>query len=252
MRVFILGAADPEMREIANVLKAAGERFAFAYKDGKRVHSGNAYDANELSWRVSPRAQVIYVECRVHGLNLRQRGIVDHHNPGDPGYDCGPEDYLRGSSLGQVLAMLGKSPTELQRIICAADHCPASAYQGKCHGVSVDAFSAWRIASKAEAKKISVEEMTARLNAQCEVLKTAECINFAGIEVRWVGSCTDEMPDASARCGVAVMYQMVDRDGRNKAGILNAPSHVIETWMQECNLKDVYGNPSRGYAGGYF
>lgn len=250
MRVFVLGAADPEMREIASVLKAAKERYVYACKGEDRIHPGTAYQAENLSHRVSRRARLIFVECAVKGYP--RIDVVDHHNIGDPGYACGPSDYLLGSSLGQVLAILGQTPTELQRIICAADHCPTAAYQGLCPGVPVEAFANWRCASKAEFKGVSFEEIKSRLDAQYELLKVADRINIAGTDVLWMPVSSDELPDASARYGMPVMYRMVDRDGRNKAGILNAPAHVIEAWMKDCDLTDVYGNPNRGYAGGYF
>jgi len=249
MKLFILGAPDPEMREIARVLKEAGQRFVYAQYRRDRVMASNAYKATGVSGPIPKGAKLVFVECAVVGLTPSV--IVDHHNEGDPGYACAPADYMKGSSLGQVLSLLGKEPTAEQRIICAADHCPHAAYQGNCPGVDVEAFSSWRIASKAQAKGVSVAEMQARLDRQVEALKTAERLSIAGTEVLWVPTSADELPDASARLGIPVMYCIVERDGRNKAGILNAPAHVIEAWMAQCGLANVYGNPHRGYAGGY-
>jgi len=249
MRIFVLGAPDPEMREIANVLRTAGERYVYAGVGEDRVHTGNAYDAVGVTRRIPLNAEVIFVECRVKGL--RPSRVIDHHNPGDPGFDCGPEDYLKGSSLGQVLTLLNIRPTEEQRIICAADHCPQWAYQGMCPGVSPEALSNWRLASKAAAKGITLDEMLALVNEQHEKLKSAERVTVAGVEVAWLPESNDATPEASARYGIPFMYRTVERDGRTKAGILGAPAPVIEEWMRECGLYDVYGSPSRGYAGGY-
>jgi hypothetical protein len=250
MRIFVLGASDPEMREIANVLRAAGERYVYACIGDVRVHAANAYTADCVSSRLPKRVDLVFVECAVRGL--RPSHIVDHHNPGDPGFECGPADYLKGSSLGQVLALLRREPTEEQRIICAADHCPQQAYQGLCPGVTPVALSDWRLASKAAFKGISVDELRALVEVQHERLKAADRVTIAGVEVAWLPESADETPEASARYGIPFMYRTVERDGRNKAGILSAPAHVVEAWMRDCGLSDVYGSPSRGYAGGYF
>jgi hypothetical protein len=249
MRIFVLGAPDPEMREIANVLRIAGERYVYAGNGDERVHAANAYEALGVTRRIPFKAEIVFVECRVKGL--RPTHVIDHHNPGDPGFDCGPQDYLKGSSLGQVLALLGLEPTPEQRIVCAADHCPQWAYQGMCPGVSPEALSNWRLTSKATAKGISLDEMMAMVDEQHERLKAAQKVSVAGVDVAWLPETNDATPEASARYGIPFMYRTLERDGRTKAGILGAPASVIEAWMRECDLHDVYGSPSRGYAGGY-
>src|SRR5690606_15369025 len=60
---------------------------------------------------------------------------IDHHNPGDPGYEMPPERYLEGASLGQTLGLLEVEPTPTQRLLAAADHCLTAAYQERCPGV---------------------------------------------------------------------------------------------------------------------
>jgi hypothetical protein len=177
---------------------------------------------------------------------------VDHHNPGDPGFACAPEQYVQGSSLGQVLTLLGRKPSMRQRIICAADHCPQAAYRGECPGVSPDALAKWRLADKAKLRRISLARMLELVQAQYERLAAAPRVVIAGFEVAWMGdTATGETPEASARYDIPFMYRKREHDGREKAGILGAPPHVVEAWMRECELFDVYGSPSRGYAGGY-
>ena len=249
MRTFILGANDPEMREIVRVLTEAGEAFAYARQAGMNVRPRNAYQADGTSERLVKGTEVLFVECSVLGLSPAQ--VFDHHRPGDPGYDCGPADYVLGSSLGQVLAFLGKTPTDQQRIICAADHCPDAAYRGECPGLDVYAFADWRLASKAAVKSMSLSEMRALVDEQHVRLRAAERIDVAGVSVAWLPDASDEAPDASARYGIPFMYRKMEPDGREKFGILGAPPHAIEAWMASCGLENVYGTPSRGYAGGY-
>lgn len=249
MKFFILGANDPEMREIVQVLTAAGEKFAYACQRGARVRATNAYSANSISGALPEGAELVFVECAV--LFLNPAIIIDHHQPGHPGYDCAPADYLNGSSLGQVLSLLGKEPTELQRIICAADHCPDAAYRGECPGVSPSALADWRLESKAAVKGLTVEELRRRVEEQRVCLQNAERVDIAGTQVAWMPESTDETPDAAARYGIPFMYRTSEKDGREKLGILGAPPAAIEAWMAACGLKNVYGCPSRGYAGGY-
>lgn len=249
MRIFILGANDPEMREIVRVLADAGESFVYARHAGANVRPRNAYQANGTSAPLTKGAELIFVECSVLGLTATH--VLDHHRPGDQGYDCGPAEYLQGSSLGQVLSFLGQMPTALQRIICAADHCPEAAYRGACPGLDVEAFADWRLASKAAVKSMPVEKMRALVEEQHARLKAAERIDVAGTQVAWLPDASDEAPDASARYDIPFMYRLLEPDGREKFGILGAPPHAIEAWMQHCGLEDVYGNPSRRYAGGY-
>jgi hypothetical protein len=249
MRIFILGADDPEMREIRNVLTQAGEQFVFARERGARVRSGNAYHADGTSDPLPKGAEVIFVECSVLGLTPSL--TIDHHRPGDPGYDCEPEDYLHGSSLGQTLLYLKMMPTLTQRVICAADHCPSQAYLGRCPGVLPEELAKWRRESKAAVKGVTPEVLEELIQEQRQRLMAAERIDVAGTPVAWLPDATDEAPEASARYDIPFMYRSVQKDGRTKVGILGAPPAAIAVWMDECGLFDVYGNPSRGYAGGY-
>ena len=45
---FVLGADDPEMREMERVLKEHGCSYEYAQSAGKRVHPGNAYKADAV------------------------------------------------------------------------------------------------------------------------------------------------------------------------------------------------------------
>lgn len=250
MRIFVLGAGDPEMREIKRVLTEAGEQFVTARHRGANVTSRNAYQADGTSIPLPKNAEIIRVECFVIGLNYTHS--LDHHNEGDAGYDCGPNDYFQGSSLGQVLSFLGKEPTLEQRIICAADHCPSQAYLGLCPGVLPEELFQWRLKSKAEFKGMRPEVLEGLIQEQRVLLQAAERITVAGTSVAWLPDASDEAPEASARYDIPFMYRILEKDGRTKVGILGAPPAAITLWMAECGFNDVYGNPSRGYAGGYF
>lgn len=257
--VFILGASDPEMQEIERVVAEAGLPFVYATirsnvaKGPHRVRAAQAVRATGISGVLPKDAMRVTVECRVEGL--REDVRIDHHAPGDPGYSCGPADYLQGSSLGQVLTLLGLTPTEEQRIIAASDHCPTQAYRGECPGVEVDALTAWRRASRAKRRGISEEAMEeAILAARDMLLHPEETVEFCGQAIPWTrpnSRASSEVSEASARFGIPFMYWETDPEGRTKMGIVGATAPVISAWMQDCGLNNVYGNPYRGYAGGY-
>lgn len=267
---FILGAPDPEMQEIKRVL--AAQRIGFGHatiralercvlRPGERetarrvrtrrriVQAFEAYRADGVETPIAAGAQLVFVECAVSGLSGL---VVDHHNEGDPGFGLPPERYLEGSSLGQTLALLGLEPTQEQRIIAAADHCLAHAYAGRCPGVTPEELGRWRVNSRARTQGIEVEELERRIRAAQEALEHAPRIELAGTQVAWFEDTPAEISEASGRTGIPFAYVRQELDGRTKAGIMSAPAPVIETWMQRCGLHDVYGDPQRGFAGGYF
>lgn len=138
-RIWILGAADPEMVAIRGLCEAAGLECIQAMKDGKPVHGGNAYAA-DMPLPVEGH-EYILVECSAppsHPLGQPAGNYpvyygdggpaysycpeggeyagdykitrVDHHRPGDPGYGKPPEEFMSASSLGQVIALLHGQP----------------------------------------------------------------------------------------------------------------------------------------------
>lgn len=249
--VFVLGASDPEMSEIERVVREAGHEVRHAMMYQSRVRAETAYLATGINQPLPLQAKRVFVECSVRGL--RSDVVIDHHRPGDPGYEAAPQDYLQGSSLGQVLQLLGIEPTPLQRLIAAADHCPSQAYRGECPGVCPKELRAWRTTTRAERRGISQEEMERAIEKSREfLLNKAERVDFKGQQFPWVPDRSDvEVSEASARFGIPFMYAEPPRAGKVKLGIVGAEPSVIEAWMQECGLMQVYGNPHRGYAGGY-
>jgi len=263
---FVLGARDPEMIEITRVLDAQHITWAFATIAGLPVRSSEAYRANGVGRAIGtgerpnsigpvliPKdSNIVVVECDVIGLIPHE--ICDHHNEGDPGYGMPPDRFMEGSSLGQVLSLLKLEATPEQRIIAAADHCLRYAYEGRCPGICPKELAAWRERSRAEVRGITVEEIQGRIEHAMAVLKDAPCIQVSGTDVAFFPPESDfpqEVPEASARLGIPFCYVRKE-SGRSKAGIMSAGPEVIREWMQECKLKDVYGDPARGFAGGYF
>lgn len=112
-RIWILGALDPEMELIENLLRQCGEEFMYVTDEyGQRVHPGNAYHCPVPE--VPADSTVYAVEC----IDELPAGWIriDHHRPGDPGYGRPPQEFMTASSIGQVIAELAKTGALRQAI----------------------------------------------------------------------------------------------------------------------------------------
>ena len=102
--LWVLGASDPEMEAIERLLSRAGQKVAYATVAGHRVTPDSAYLADGTNCGFPEGLVPVFVECMVHGI--KPWLVVDHHRPGDPGYQVPPEEFLPGSSIGQVISVL--------------------------------------------------------------------------------------------------------------------------------------------------
>ncbi len=313
-RVWVLGASDPEMARIEEVLRARGEAVVHATRGGARVRAGDAYRADMAPIEAEA---VVLVECggetldrcsvcrdrasgRGDGLGLSDRGTwgglgpcgdchawpsggvagprrCDHHAPGDVGYGLGPEHYLRASSLGQVLALLGLPATHEDRLIAAADHCLGAAYRGECLGVYPDQLLADRVRRQAAFR--GVDEMVVRIEIQRarEAIAEAPMVQIAGVED---APHTDDHGWKMSVCDGCRDYPILVHDlrGRYVPGLVEAAAvtgaeyvsgplpgertkytvsgrpETVRAWLARAErdgMHDTYGDPARGFAGGY-
>jgi hypothetical protein len=303
-RLFVLGAADPEMQAIEALLRAAGEKFAYATTAAGRCHPGNAYKADrlvavfggdpvreELRPVDLPRTgQVVLVECDLPGCFCRAEEnpegfmgevtVIDHHRPGDTGYSRGPEEFLTASSVGQVLVTLRGGYLSLDGmgewrhynpasagsedvpelvdnkllIVAAADHCLEAAYRGRCPGVDPDELMQWRAASRAAFQKRPVEEVLRDVEAARKILRDKMLPDSGGGFADLRGRHVPELPEAAAREGIPFLATVTDRDGREKVILQAAGPDLVCRFLDGeviPGLKEIYGNPARGFAGGY-
>lgn len=249
---FVLGAPDHEMQEIRRICKERGLAHAHATLGGAVVRSHEAYLARGVQGLL-PKEPVtlVFVECSVSGLPCHE--IIDHHQEGDPGYGKEPHEYLQGSSLGQFLQMLGLEPTPRQLLIAAADHCLTAAYQGLCPGVDPLELKAWREETRSRARGLSLSVLRSQIGKAEQALYSAPRVRMNDVDVAWFESAPPpEVSEASARLAMPYAYVKQQDDGRVKSGIRSAPANVIQYWMERCGLKSTYGDPQRGFAGGYF
>lgn len=99
--MWMLGASDPEMAAIENLLLALDQSVVYARaQSGDRVWPGQAYSAADPGYEVYAA-----VECRYDGMPATTHRI-DHHAPGDTGYGVPPAQFFAGSSIGQVYRQL--------------------------------------------------------------------------------------------------------------------------------------------------
>ena len=265
--MWILGARDPEMTRIEEVLFEQEIEYKWARRGRRPVNADTAYRAN-----IPPDA-LVCVEC---GPAPEGAVIIDHHRPGDPGYGVAPEEYLAGSSLGQTLRALGVEPEPDDLIIAAADHCLRAAYQGRCPGVEPDAVRTYRARQRARYLRGLSRGAPARAavaaylrpgpgSQDAWVAALIECqaatasalrelpeVELGGHPVRDArADVLPELPEVSAVEGIDVVYAVGVRRG------VFGEAEIVAAWMAAAeqgqvlgeSVVGVYGDPVRGYAG---
>ncbi|ANQ84961.1 hypothetical protein dqs_1923 [Azoarcus olearius] len=259
--IFVLGAQDPEMREIERMLRRAGRPYIHAARNGQRCVPRTAYEANGVV-RMSrsgqpmpavllPRAPAVFVECSLPGHPAALR--VDHHNPGDPGYDKRAEAYLQGSSLGQVLQLLEMEPDTTQRLLAAADHCLTAAYRGECPGVDPGELLFQRAAWQAKMSGRSLGDVVDGILGAARQVERNFDSEFGEALFLDPTEIPPDLAEGAAYAGRPVRYRQLLPTHDLKEMLKGAEPEHIERFMAEHQQagREVYGNPYRGYAGAY-
>lgn len=286
---FVLGAEDPEMREIEKILSDQRLHYVIATKNGIRVKNSNAYDAD----KVASKNIVVMIECICSSSSFAQTIYkIDHHFPGDLGYGAPPEKYWGASSIGQLINFLQRlglniQITKEQKLIAAADHCLRAAYDGKCPGIEPKELMEHRIKIKSKIIKEDEAVYKEHLNKTMSILNQLsqnsiilngeqvldltegflvcpKCNSIRRIDSRdlIIEECSGhdwhhfytlrKLKEASAISGISIM---VFNSEENKINIFSsdgrAASYFLKEYAKEKNLKNLYGDPERGYAGGF-
>lgn len=208
----------------------------------------------------------VWVECYVAGGTRIHAHICDHHQKGDPGYGKSPEKFWEASSIGQVYRLfqyVNWVPTEIadaafgedRFLIAASDHCPGHAFAGKCPGVDIPALKAMRAANSAAFNKMDPETWIQVVEASIAKLRSFPRGSLAGHEYAIANEEIDLGNHAQLISGLPMEYVMPGspRDPRVKVGLLGGEAELIAAWMvhKAGVLVDIYGDPARGYCGGY-
>lgn len=268
--VFVLGSGDIEMETIEALVNQRGFVSSRAMKYEEYVNPRNAYEADPEEVYGCP---VVLVECEpVNHAELNVIARCDHHRPGDAGFDCGPDDFMNGSSLGQVMKLLSGGEFEFKNLqwylngevvdrrlvaIAAGDHCLGHAYAHRCDGISPEEILEIRVEEKALFRAANADDIMEEIKASIRIIRELPAVTVGGWKFADARRMNiSELPEASAFTGTAVMYSRLDpRENRVKVGVLNGEKESLEAWMKwaEDNpeLEGVYGNPTRGYAGAY-
>ena len=267
----VFGGKDPEEQAARQAAEAAGLATATATAGGVPVHAGTAYQADGFRLDTGDTEKITYAvifECSPAAAGeLPVVARCDHHNPGDPGWGLGADQFWSASSLGQLCALLGVEPTEELLMVAAGDHCPADAYAGRCHGVDPKVFADFRIAGKAAfyaanpatVKKADKKMIHAAIQAATEKLQAAALVD--GVRDLRTAGFIDELPEAALASGAAYMAAIPDTDrDRKPTGSTkivlggHTTPETVERFMEWGNslpnrIGDAYGNPLRGFAG---
>jgi hypothetical protein len=258
---FVLGAQDPEMREIGSLLTRQKRRSIRAAKAGFPVTSRSAYDADsvvQLSRHgpgtpalLVPQAPAVLVECTLRGHAPVLR--VDHHNPGDPGYAMPPARYLEGSSIGQTLRHLEMDATPTQRLLAAADHCLTAAYQGACPGIDPSELLFLRASWRARMSGRSLSDVIDGILHAAKQVRRHYDSEFGESVFLDPTETPPDLPEGGAYAGRPVRYRGLFPGGALKEMLKGASPAHIERFMDAHRQRgrEVYGNPHRGYAGAY-
>lgn len=251
--VWVLGAYDPEMRAIRHMLRKAGHFVAAAHCEGRPCTAHNAYRADALSRRVPEGSRIVWVECRTDWYSAGHDLIVDHHHPGDPGFDASPNEFWEGSAIGQVARLIGVSEPE-HRLVAASDHCLSAAMRGECPGIDPAELMNWRIVARSSMARIPRWQLKLLITRAVDRLQSLPRLSICGVEVVDASfDTTPELRDAAALSCLPILTTRTNADGRIKVGLYGAKREVTATWMKAMDASGLvdhcYGNPNREYAG---
>jgi|SRR5579885_395507 len=155
-------------------------------------------------------------------------------------------------------------------LAAAADHCLTAAYKGQCPGVDPQRLMIWRAESRAKYQRRKVEDVLKDVESTTQALLNAqrECAHCGYPEPQCKcpqplliadmtraledGGPYPELPEAAARIGIGYVAGPMIAESRTKYVMSGTPDEV-RAWINSASgfLIDIYGDPERGFAGGY-
>lgn len=272
--LFILGAEDPEMRRVIEILAFEGIAWVFATHNGQQGDVNTAYKADVPK---NSSGRFLYcIECDFQnpGLVKPAPHYIDHHRLGDAGFNEPPENSWSASSLGQLCTLLEREPQANDLAIAAMDHSFAAAVRGEIQGVSTQEVVELDLNETARHTGESRDELYVLLRKFDRIINSASTLYLDGTAPLNNQSILDLRGTAigagysasylSLRLslvmkGCAALITTKNRDSPSeptKVMLIGdvKPSSVesfIHTFAENNDLYDIYGVPSRGFAGGY-
>lgn len=260
--IFVLGAPDPEMDRMKQVLSDYGLPFIYAL-DGpdQRVNPRTAYStAYPLNLSgLTP----IFVECAPSGTP-RPSAVIDHHRIGDPGYDSEPKDFATAASIGQLSMLLGLEMTHPDEILAAMDHCFAAAVRGECPGVSPEDVISRKIDSIVDTHDVPFHEVQRLIRISVDRIESATEVLIGETSVKDLRNIDLGPENSLAQLTMVTAQALTDSqllltervsEGVEKVTLRSSDPNVIRhfmgIWTFFQGYPEVYGVPNRGYAGAY-
>lgn len=146
-------------------------------------------------------------------------------------------------------------------LTAAADHCLGAAYGGQCPGVRFNALTEFRLKERAAFQGRTEDAVMADIEATTKAFDSAPILALDSS--RSPATVLDmrrdapwpELVEAATRRGVRyIAGPFVGPDGRKKITCSGSDLQVrrfMEEWGPANGLVDSYGDPARGFAGGY-
>ena len=274
---FVLGAKDPEMDRIEELLIQHGCSYGYMFVDNpndmnayRRVHAGNAY-VGEHTYEHSKSVEAdttpiyVFIECGFETGYTKPFERIDHHRPGDPGYDMGPDEFWEASSVGQLYKFLSlENPPEEDLLLAAMDHCLNAAMQGKCPDIDVDKLLEKKIADIGVAKEIPLAIVDGIIRHWKMVLPQLPVMNMNGTDVYMVPHtgygyspqylCVQVVAVVQQ---VPILIELQNNPGEDMRYHLcgdvspELVTYFLDEYVSDYGLTKPYGVPDRGYAGGH-
>ena len=234
--------------------------------------------------------QVVLELARLGSLPASWVRPHEHSGAGAPG-QLRLKGYRGQWLVSEPRAYLGEvQPRHYQGVLvpddlvytAAADHCLGAAYAGECQwweddvrcGVDPTDLGRHRAASRARHQGRTVEAVLADIESTQAALHAAPLVTLrswvAGLhcdECRMPEYCAThvvdmrreppwpELPEAATRLGVGYLSGPLESpDGRRKLTVSGDAEQVrafLDHWAPAQGLVDCYGDPARGFAGGY-
>lgn len=277
--IAILGADDPEMRAIEQLLVIVGIDYRYATSKGERCQPHNAYFAD----RSDHAAGLIKLtfECEELAINDRFNDTIlfDHHRPMDKGYQTPGELGIRGSSIGQFISWANSVEliTDEQyadnldsvRLVGSLDHCLPAAVNGECLGVNPNTARLMHMHNLSQSYGVGMHELATDIdNATLGIFVNGH----HNIGVYPVFDLSDDPISADADEPYPYEYS-VARTAAIFAGLPvilgyevpgvgtkimltgnpspNLVSFFIDSYAPEKGLSQTFGVPNRRYAGAF-
>ena len=193
------------------------------------------------------------------GIGHAPSGVVA---PGANRWTTGKRGLWSGAPAPEAWARVTLEPLDALRI-AAADHCLGAAYRGECPGVDAGDLREWRIATQASFRGVAVDVVRSEIEAAEAEIRRSPDVYVGADNVPAPEKVRDmrrrapipSLPEAATYLGVGyISGPLIGPDGRHKYTVSGTSGQVrawMEIWAPSQGITGIYGDPARGFGGGY-